>query len=57
MSPRTGRPKKEDSKKIRFGFRLNEETAKDLDYCAEKLNKTKTEVVEEGINLVKEKIK
>lgn len=57
MSPRTGRPPKEIKKEIRLGLRLSLDTAKKLQYCAEKMNVSRTEIIEKGISLVEEKIK
>lgn len=53
MSPR---PKSDSSKRNRFELRLNDEMSKMLEECAEKLNTTKTEVINEGIRLVKSEI-
>lgn len=50
MSPR---PKSDKSKRLRFEIRMTTETADKLAYCAEKLNISKTEVIERGIDLVK----
>lgn len=52
MSPRTGRPQKEDAKKVKLTLRLNEATAAKLKKCAERLNMTRTEVIEKGIDLM-----
>ena len=56
MSPRTGRPKEENAKSLRSTFRLTEQTAKDLEQCAESLNTSKAQVVEKGIALVKSEV-
>lgn len=50
MSPR---PKSDKSKNMRFEIRMTEETAQKLDYCAKKMNTTKTDVIQKGIDLVK----
>lgn len=57
MSPRTGRPPKENTKDINIGFRFSRETADKLKNCAEKLGVTRTQVVEKGIDLVEAEIK
>ena len=58
MSPRTGRPPKGDAaKNISLGLRITEETAKRLQWCADKLNISRTEVIERGIEKVAEEIK
>lgn len=52
MSPRTGRPKAENPKAIEVKARIDEETNDRLNkYCREN-NKTRTEVVRQGIELV-----
>ena len=52
MSPRTGRPKSENPKSIEVKARIDLTTDKRLqEYCKEN-NKTRTDVVREGINLV-----
>lgn len=53
MSPR---PKSDKSKRNRFELRLDDEMSEILEECAEKLNTTKTEVINKGIRMVKEKI-
>ena len=47
------RPKSDKSKNMRFEIRLNSETADKLQYCADKLNTTKSDVIHRGIDLVK----
>lgn len=52
MSPKTGRPKVEDPKDIRFSIRIDAETNAKLDqYCIEK-GITKAEAVRTGIYLL-----
>lgn len=53
MSPR---PKSDKSKNLRFEIRMNKETAEKLEYCAEKLHITRTDVVQRGIDLVKSEL-
>lgn len=55
MSP-AGRPKAGNPKNIRLEIRLTQEQNKLLEECAEKLNTTKTEVINKGIALVKEEL-
>ena len=53
MSPERGRPPKGDTKKtVRFQLRLTEQKYEQLEKCAERLNISKSEVVERGIDLV-----
>ncbi len=52
MSPRTGRPKSENPKKIKYSVRLDEETENKLKkYCALK-NITRGEAFRQGILLL-----
>ena len=53
MSPRH---KSDKSKHMRFEIRMTKETADKLEYCAEKLEITKTEVIQRGIDLVKKEL-
>lgn len=57
MSPRTGRPPKEVTKDVSLGLRITKETAEKLQWCAEKLNVSRTEVIEKGIDLVERSLK
>ena len=50
MAPRK---KSNNSKNLRFEIRLAKETADKLEYCAEKLEESKSEVIRRGIDLVK----
>lgn len=52
MSPRTGRPKVDAPKDIRFSIRIDNETSEKLDiYCKEK-GITKAEAIRKGIHLL-----
>lgn len=52
MSPRTGRPKVDIPKDIRFSIRIDDETSKRLDaYCKEN-DITKAEAIRKGILLL-----
>jgi hypothetical protein len=53
MSPRTGRPKVESPKDIQLKIRADQQTMKDLDFCCEKLGKTKSDIIRLGIQRVK----
>lgn len=57
MSARMGRPPKEVTKSVSLGLRISEETAQKLKVCAEAFNKSRTQIIEEGIDLVYESIK
>ena len=53
MSPRTGRPPVDNPKSVKMNIRISEETAKDLQECAEALKISRVNVIEKGIQLVK----
>lgn len=53
MSPR---PKSDKSKHNRFELRLNDEMNEMLNECSERLNTTKTEVINKGIRMVKNEL-
>lgn len=53
MSPRTGRPPKENPRKINLNIRLTEQEANDIQECADKLNLSRTDTIMKGIRLVK----
>lgn len=57
MSPKMGRPPKENPKKMKINVRLTEETAKDLEECAEALQISRASVIEKGVRLVKASLK
>lgn len=57
MSPKTGRPHKDITKSVSLGLRLTKETADKLQWCANSLGISRTEVIEKGIDLVEAKIK
>lgn len=56
MSPRTGRPPKEEARKSKLNIRLTEKEAELIQECAEALNKTRTDTIMYGISLVKKEI-
>ena len=57
MSPKTGRPPKDVTKSVSLGLRISEATAAELQWCAEQLNISRTEVIERGIKKVANDIK
>lgn len=57
MSPRAGRPPKDDSMKERIQIRVSPEDIKKLDEIAERLKTTRSDIVRQGIDLVFEKTK
>lgn len=52
VSPRTGRPKLDNPKKIRYSIRLDVETEEQLKKYCEKYHITKVEAIRQGINLI-----
>ena len=55
MSPKTGRPPKMGKpKNISLQLRITEETADKLQECSEKLQISRTEVIEKGIDFIHE---
>ena len=57
MSPRTGRPKAEKPKEIRYSIRLDMETEERLEEYCEKNGITKGEAIRRGIDLLLSKKK
>lgn len=55
MSP-AGRPKIENPKNVRLEIRLTKQENELLEECADRMKATKTEVIKEGVQLVKEKL-
>ena len=52
MSPRTGRPKAEKPKEVRYSIRLDMETEERLKEYCEKNGITKGEAIRRGIDLI-----
>jgi len=52
MSPRTGRPKVDEPKDIRFSIRIDNDTNKKLDVYCEENGITKAEAIRKGIHLL-----
>lgn len=52
MSPRTGRPKSENPKEIRYSVRLDAETEERLTKYCEENNISKGEAIRKGIHLL-----
>lgn len=53
MPPRTGRPKAENPKDIQLKIRADKQTITDLDFCCDKLQKNRSDVIRLGIQKVK----
>ena len=56
MSPRTGRPPKENPRKVNLNLRLTREEAAMIQDCADAMNTTRTEVIVQGVRLVRENL-
>ena len=56
MSPRTGRPPKENPRNVSLNLRLTKGEAALLQECADALSTTRTEVIVAGVKLVKERL-
>lgn len=56
MSPRTGRPKAKNPKDIQLKIRADKETIEDLDFCCEKMDKTRSDIIRLGIQKVKAEV-
>lgn len=56
MSPRTGRPKAEKPKDIQLKIRADKQTIEDLDFCCEKLDKTRSDIIRLGIQKVRSEV-
>lgn len=57
LTPRTGRPPLDDSRKHREFVRLNDQEKEKLDYCSKTTGKTKAEIIREGIDKVYQELK
>ena len=56
MSPKTGRPPKlGKSKNVSLQLRITRDTADKLQECSDRLNISRTEVIEKGIDLIHER--
>ena len=56
MSPRTGRPMAENPKDLQLKISADKETIEDLDFCCEKLDKTRSDIIRLGIQKVKSEV-
>ncbi len=56
MSPRTGRPPKENPRNINLNIRITEEESERIKSCADKLNMTRTDTIMKGIDMVEKEI-
>lgn len=56
MSPRTGRPPKENPRNINLNIRITKEESERIKRCAEKLDVTRTDAIMKGIEMVEREI-
>lgn len=57
MAARTGRPPSENAKDNQYRIRLNDDERAKLEYCSKELNKTKADIIREGIEETYQRIK
>lgn len=56
MSPRMGRPPKENPRNVSLNLRLTRDEAALIQECADSLNTTRTAVIVQGVKLVRESL-
>lgn len=56
MSPRTGRPPKEDSRENQYRLRMSDDELHKLNVCCQKTGLNKAEILRKGIDKVYEEI-
>lgn len=56
VSPKLGQKIKDNPKNVRLDLRLTEKEAEDLQYCADKLQTSRTDVINRGVQKIKEEI-
>lgn len=56
MSPRTGRPPKENARKNDLNIRLTDEEKQEIQFVADSLGMTRTDAILKGIRILKENI-
>ncbi len=52
MSPKTGRPKKDDARDKKINIRLRQDELDLIEKCANKLQKSRTDAIMQGVNLL-----
>lgn len=55
MPKKVGRPT-DNPKTIKLQVRITQETMNDIDFCAQKLNVTRSDIIRKGIVLVKAQV-
>lgn len=56
MSPRLGQKIKDNPKSVNLNLRLTKSQAEDIQYCADKLKTSRTDVINMGVQKVKEEL-
>lgn len=56
MSPKKGRPPKENPRNVNLNIRITNDEAKRIQNCADKLNMTRTNILMKGIDLVEKEL-
>lgn len=56
MSPRTGRPPKENPRNVNLNIRITKEESQRIQNCADKLNMTRTDTIMKGIGMVEKEV-
>lgn len=56
MSPRTGRPPKENPRNVNLNIRLTKKEAADIQECADLLEISRTDVIVKGVQLVRSEL-
>lgn len=56
MSPLKGQKIKDNPKNVRLDLRLTKQEAEDLQYCARKLNTSRTDIINRGVQKIKKEI-
>ncbi len=57
MSPKTGRPPKENPRNVNLNIRITRDEANRIKSCADNLQMTRTDAIMKGIGLVEAELK
>lgn len=56
MSPKLGQKLTDNPKTVKLNLRLTKQETEDIQYCADKLNTTRVDVINRGVKKIKEEI-
>lgn len=56
MSPKLGQKLTDNPKTVKLNLRLTKQESEDIQYCADKLNTTRVDVINRGVKKIKEEI-